>query len=145
MNTYIENSNEAIFFLYLAPDSSPKWPHPYGVIQQKRYMDEYFCIQTSTCWKTQKHHDSNFLLFRGSDSSPKRAICPLTDLFCRTDTWMNVFAFKLLHLGVHINTNDSNFLLFRGPDISPKGPYVPWLIYSAEQIHGYYTVYLLSI
>ena len=56
-------------------------------------------------------------------------------LFSRKDTWMNLLALKLLHLRVHINTNDSNFLLYRGPDSSPKGPYAPWLIYSAEQIH----------
>ena len=46
-------------------------------------------------------------------------------------------SFKLLHLGVHKSTNDSNFLLYRDPDSSPKGPYAPWLIYSAGQIHGW--------
>ena len=46
VNTYIENSNDSNFFLYLAPDSSPKGPHPYGVIQPKRYMGESFCIET---------------------------------------------------------------------------------------------------
>ena len=173
VNIYIENSNDSKFFLYLAPDSSPKGPHPYGVIQPKRYMDESFCIETITLIVHINTNDSNFLLYRGPDSSPKgpyapwliysaekihewtflhwnyymleftktpmtatfsctgaqtvaqRAICPLTDLFSRTDTWMNLFALKLLHVGVHKNTNDSNFLLYRGPDSSPKGPYAP--------------------
>ena len=40
-------------------------------------------------------------------------------LFSRKDTWMNLFALKLLHLRVHINTNDSNFSCFQ--TVAPKG------------------------
>ena len=128
MNTYIENSNDSNFFLYLAPDSSPKGPHPYGVIQPKRYMDESFCIETITRWSSQNTNEATFSC-TGAQTVAPRAICPLTDLFSRTDTWMNLLVLKLLHVGVYKNTNDSNFLLCRGPDSSPQGHMPPnWFI-----------------
>ena len=95
---------------------SPNW-----FIQPNRYMNEPFCIETITRWSSQKHHDSNFSCTGAQAVAPKDHMS-LTDLFSRTDTWMNLFALKLLHVGVHKNTNDSNFLLYRGPDSSPKGP-----------------------
>ena len=136
MLEYTKNTNDNNFLLYWGPESSPKGPHPHGVIQPKRYMYESFSIKTITCWNIQKHQWQQLSPVQGPRQKPERAICPLTDLFSRTDTWMNIFAFKLFHLGVHINTNDSNFLLYWGPDSSLIGPYDLSLIYSVKEIHG---------
>ena len=68
-------------------------------------------------------NDSNFFLYLAPDSSLKGHTHMA--LFSRKDTWMNLFALKILHLRVHINTNDSNFLLYRGPDSTPEGPFAP--------------------
>ena len=38
---------------------------------------------------------------------------------------MNLFALKLLHVGVYKNTNDSNFLLYKGQTVAPKGHMSP--------------------
>ena len=148
------NTNDSNFLLYRGPDSSPKGPHPYGEVLFSR-KDTWMNLFALKLLHLRVHintNDSNFLLYRGPDSSPKGPFAPkliysaeqihewtflhwtitpwssqkhLTDLFCRTDTWMNLFALKLLYVGVYKITNDSNFLLCRGPDSSPKGHMPP--------------------
>lgn len=114
-NLYMLNvAMTALFILYWAPDSSPKEPHPCGVIQPKRYIDESFFHQNYYTLKfTKNTNDRNFPLYRGLDISSKGPMS-LTDSFSYRDTWIiKLFPLNLLHIGAYKYIDAENcFCLF---------------------------------
>ena len=120
------NTNDSNFLLYRGPDSSPKGPFAPKLIYSAEHIHEWTFLHWNyyTLEFTKTPMKATFSCTGAQTVAPKGHM-PLADLFSRTDTWMNLFALKLLHVGVYKNTNDSNFLLYRGPDSSPQGPYAP--------------------